>query len=231
MKTKMFCGLLKKVIRRLRHFLCDCRACLIKVFGRKLFIYLILFVAGIIGSAAFAAAPPRMRPYTGIGLVVFSQSDTAQDENLQVPLYEEPGIYRVGMLNSSRLSGNEWIFGLQVGAPPLIVSARKGDWLRVFYDDAGREAWIGPQGNVRFQSWEQFLKLQTGRMLPALQPQYYQLHQQPGGKLLTALTPKQVFKVLKIENAWGMVLTDQGQIGWLRWCDDDGRLTIGTGKK
>lgn len=147
-----------------------------------------------------------------------------------MPLYEEPGLSRVGMLLSSRLSGNEWIFGLTEGSLPLIVSARKGEWLRVSHDDAGREAWIEPQSKGRFQSWEQFLKLQTGRMLPALQAQYYQLRQQPGGRSLGALSPKQVFKVLKIENAWGMVLTDQSQIGWVRWYDEDGRLTIGTGK-
>ena len=172
-----------------------------------------------------------MRPYIGIGLVVFPPADTTQKQEMQVPLYEEPGLTRVGMLNSSTLSGNEWIFGSPEGASPLIVSARKGDWLRVFYDDAGREAWIDPENKGHFQSWEQFLKMQTGRMLPALQPQYYQLQQQPGGKLLGTLSPKQMFKVIKIENAWGMVLTEQSQIGWVRWNDDDGRLTIGAGRK
>ncbi len=141
-------------------------------------------------------------------------------------MYEEPGLSRVGMLDSSRLSGNEWIFGPSEGTSPFIVSARKGDWLRIFYDDAGREAWIDPQNKGHFQSWEQFLKLQTGHMLPGLPPQYYQLQQQPGGKLLATLTPKQVFKVLKLENSWGMVLTGQTQIGWVRWRDDDGRLLV-----
>ena len=131
------------------------------------------------------------------------------------------------MLYSSKLPGNEWIFGPQDLSPPLIVSARKGDWLRVIYDDAGREAWIEQQSKERFQSWEQFLKLQTCRMLPALQPQYYQALQQPEGKQVAMLTPKQVFKVLKLENSWGMVLIGQTQIGWLRWYDEDGRLLMG----
>jgi hypothetical protein len=200
------------------------------MYGRCLVIFLILFITGTTGSAGLAASPPRMRPYTGIGLVVFSRSDNAPNLDLQLQLYEEPGLSRVGRLSSSRLSGNEWIFGQSEGAPPLIVSARKGDWLRVFFDDAGREGWIDPQNNGHFQSWEQFLKLHTGRMLPGLQPQYYQLLQQPGGKLLATLTPKQLFKVLKLENAWGMVLIDQEQIGWLRWRDDDGRLVIGVGE-
>jgi len=196
------------------------------MYGR-LVIILILFVLGTTCSAGYAATPPRMRPYTGIGVIAFSQPGDAQGHDLQLPLYEEPGLSRVGVLNNSGLSGNEWIFGLQVGTPPLVVSARKGDWLRVYYDDAGREAWIDPQNKGRFQSWEQFLRLQAGRLLPGLQPQYYQLRQQPGGKQLTRLAPKQLFRVLTIENAWGMVLTDQEQIGWLRWCDEDGRLLVG----
>lgn len=145
-------------------------------------------------------------------------------------MYEEPGLSRIGMLVTTRLSGNERIFGLQEEIPPLIVSARKDDWLRVYYDDAGREAWIDPQNKGRFQSWEQHLKVQTCRMLPGLQSQYYQLQQQPGGRILATLTPKQMFKVLKLENAWGMVLTDQAQLGWVRWRDDDRRLVVGIGK-
>ena len=200
------------------------------MFDRLLVFILIVFTLGMTCSVGFAAVSPRMRPYTGIGLVVFSQSGDAQNQELQLPMYEEPGLSRIGMLVTTRLSGNEWIFGLQEGIPPLVVSARKGDWLRVYYDDAGREAWIDPQNKGRFQSWEQYLRLQTGRMLPGLQSQHYQLKQQPGGKLLATLAPMQMFKVLRLENAWGLVLTDQAQIGWVRWRDNDGRLMVGVGK-
>jgi len=200
---------------------------LIDMYGRTLAFLIILLVLGVTGSVGFAATPPRMRPYTGIGVVVFPQSDNPQSQDLQLQLYEEPGLSRVGTLNRSRLSGNEWIFGLQEGRQPLIVSARKGDWLRIYYDDAGREAWIDPLNKGHFQPWEEFLRLQSGRMLPGLQPQYYKLLQHPGGKLLTTLTPKQIFKVLTIDDSWGIVLTDQAQIGWLRWRDDDGRLLVG----
>jgi len=168
-----------------------------------------------------------MRPYAGVGLFVCSPSTVAQPEGLDLPLYEEPGLSRVGILKSTRLPGNEWIFAPQTGTPPLVVAARKGNWLRVYYDDAGREAWLNPQNKGHFQSWGEFLKRHAGRMLLGLQPQFYQLMQQPGGKPLGALTPKQIFKTLKIENAWIMVLVDQTRIGWLRWRDDDGRLLVG----
>lgn len=180
-------------------------------------------------STGWAAPPLRMRPYTGVGLVVFSNSDVSSGRNLQLQLYEEPGLTRVGVFDGTNLSVNEWIFGRQETPSPLIVSAQKGNWLRVSYDDAGREAWIEPQNKGHFQTWEQFLKLQPGRMLSGLQPQLYELQQKPGKKVISTLTPKQVFKILKLDGSWGMVLTDQAQIGWLRWRDDDSRLTIGTG--
>ncbi len=203
---------------------------MIDVYGRFLVIILTLFVLGMTCSVGFAASPPRMRPYTGIGLVVFS-ADNAQNQDLQLPLYAEPGLSRVGMLSSLKISGNEWVFALPEGTSLFIVSARKGDWVKVFYDDAGREAWIEPQNKGHFQSWEQFLKLQAGRLLPGLQQQYYQLLERPGRKQLKVMLPKDKFRVLKLENSWSMVLTDQSQIGWVRWRDDDGRLTVGTGMK
>lgn len=201
------------------------------VSGRFLTCFLLLMLLGVTASVGRAASPPRMRPYTGIGLVAFSRTDLLPGRDFQLPLYEEPGLSRVGLLDRTRLSGNEWIFGLKEELLPLVVSARKGDWLRVFYDDAGREAWIDPQKSGHFQSWEHFLKLQSSRMLPGLPQQYYHMLLKPGGKLLATLTQKQSFRVLKLENAWGMVLTEQSQIGWVRWRDDDGRLTVGAGKK
>ena len=210
--------------------MCVCGVCLARMYCHRLLIVLLLFVLVMNGSV-FAAPLPRMRPYTGIGVVVFPGSGDTKNQNLQLQLYEEPGLSRIGLLNSSSLSGNEWVFGQPEMAAPLIVSARKGVWLRVFFDDAGREAWINPENKGQFQSWEQFLRFNTGRMLPALKSQHYQLLQNPGGKLLATLTPKHVFKVLKLESSWGMVLTEQGQIGWVLWSDGDGRLMVGTGKK
>lgn len=209
---------------------CNGEVSLIEVFCRPFVFILIVFALGMTCTAGYAAASPRMRPYTGIGLVVFSKPGAIQHRELHLPMYEEPGLSRMGMLVTTKLSGNEWIFGLREEIPPLVVSARKGDWLRVYYDDAGREAWIDPRNKGRFQAWEQYLKLQTSRMLPGLQSQYYHLQQQPGGRTLATLTPKQMFRVLKLENSWGMVLTDQAQIGWVRWRDDDRRLLVGIGK-
>lgn len=144
-----------------------------------------------------------------------------------MPLYDEPGLLRVGVLNRSKLPGNKWIFDLPDETALLVVSARKDNWLRVFYDDAGREAWIDPRHKGRFIPWEQYLRMRTCHMLPGLQSKYYRLQRHQGGNLTATLTPKQIFKVLTIENAWAQVLTDQEMIGWVRWRDEDGRLLVG----
>lgn len=181
------------------------------------------------GSAYSAANPPKMRPYSGIGVVALQSRDSSLDQGEPFHLYEEPGIFRRGEVNGAAISGNEWVFGAQRNVIQLIVMARKGNWLKVCYDDAGREAWLDTQRRGTFQPWDQFLKGRLGHLLPGLRKQYYQLYQQPDRNPLSTLTPKQRFKVLKLENDWVMVMSDQNTIGWLRWRDEDGRLLVGVG--
>ncbi len=180
-------------------------------------------------TAGSTAGPPKMRPYSGIGVVLLPGADSVTDHGEPFHIYDEPGIYRKGELKGAVASGNDWIFGGQKGRTPLVVVARKGSWLRVCYDDAGREGWIEAQQRVIFQDWDQFLKGQAIRLLTGLRKQYYQLYQLPDRNPLSTLTPKQLLKVLKLENDWIMVLSDQSGIGWLRWRDEDGRLLVGTG--
>lgn len=177
--------------------------------------------------AAFAAPspPPKMRPYTGIGMLILPVA--ANDLNDPLPLYEEPGLARLGSLNPGRIPSYDWIFGTASSAKPLIVTGRKGPWLRVAYDDAGREAWLKPTRLGAFQSWDFFLKDHVSSLLPGLQKKYYQLYQHPGQTVMAQLTARQFFKVLRLDNDWAMVMYDQNTLGWLRWRDEDGRLLIG----
>ena len=194
---------------------------------RCLTVLLVLLSLVSAGQFCMAANPVKMRPYTGIGVVLLP--GTAADQNAEQPtyLYQEPGLSRLGPLDRTRLSGNEWIFGAQAVQVQLIVMARKGNWMRVCYDDAGREAWIELQRRDVYQSWDLFFKSRLSRMLPGLRKQYYQLYLQPDRSPGLTMTPKQAFKVLKLENDWAMVMSEQTAIGWLRWRDEDGRLTIG----
>lgn len=194
---------------------------------RYLAVLLLMGILGSVGPACLAAEPVKMRPYSGIGIVSLPASSVNKENELPVHLYRQPGLSRIGALDCSKLSGNDWIFGARSDSVRLIVMARKGDWLRVSYDDAGREAWIDPQRRDSFQPWDRFFKSRMSRMLPGLRKQYYQLFQQPDRNPLVVLTPKQPFRVLRLDNDWAMVVSDQAGLGWLRWRDEDGRLMIG----
>lgn len=176
-------------------------------------------------ALATPSSPPKMRPYTGIGVLMLPV--TSGDHNDPFTLYAEPGLSRQGLLNPDKLPGYDWIFGASPLAVPLIVMGRKGSWLRVAYDDAGREAWLNQERSGRFQTWEFFFKSQVANILPGLQKRYLQLYQQPGKAVMASLTPRQYFRVLRIEDDWAMVIHNQNSLGWLRWRDEDGRLLIG----
>lgn len=194
---------------------------------------LLTFVLTLMLLESAQAAPGsgkalRMRPYAGIGVLVLV-INTSADAEPQEPflLYEEPAVSRLGELSlNSGTPPFDWIFGVSRHSLPLIVMARKGNWLRVTYDDAGREAWLTPGRRGVFLPWEQFCKRHTVRLLPGLQKKYYALSHQPGGAVLATLTAKQSFKVLRVESDWAMVMLDQKNLGWLRWRDEDGRLLL-----
>lgn len=194
--------------------------------SRCLTFLLVLLILWRVEPICQAANPVKMRPYTGIGVVVLPAT-AAQALEQPLYMYQEPGITRMGAFDSAKLSSNEWIFGAQKLHVPLIVMGRKGNWLRICYDDAGREAWIEARRRDTFRPWDDFFRSRMIRMLPGLRKQYYQLYQQPDHDPGASLTPKQSLKVLKLENDWAMVVSDQTAIGWLRWRDEDGRLNVG----
>ena len=190
-----------------------------------IFIALVILLPTCLNAAT---APVKMRPYTGIGILLLSVVpgvDGAKPDPLY--LYEQPAISRLGELNGGTVPPYDWIFGMSNSKLPLIVTSRKGNWLRVVYDDAGREAWLMPRRQGAFHPWDNFFKGQLGRLLPGLRKQFYQLFQEPGkGELQTQISKKS-FKIIKIEEDWALVMPDQNSLGWLRWRDDDGRLLIG----
>ncbi|MBC8018584.1 MAG: SH3 domain-containing protein [Verrucomicrobia bacterium] len=188
-------------------------------------VFLLIMLLAVTTVAAAPSAPQKMRPYAGIGVLLLPINNN--DPGDPLPLYEEPALARQGELDRTKIPTFDWIFGASAVAQPLIVMARKGTWLRVAYDDAGREAWLNPPRQIAFQGWDLFLKGNVSRLLPGLQKKYYQLFQLPGSSPVAALTLKQPFKVLRLENDWAMVLIEQNSLGWLRWRDGDGRLLIG----
>jgi hypothetical protein len=188
----------------------------------------IILLLSAAATASPQQAPQLMRPYSGIGVLLLA-AEKSRNNGPQEPLYlyEEPAVLRIGALDSGQAPPYEWIFSRNASRLTLIVTARKEEWLRVAYDDAGRLGWLDPRQRGIFQSWDILLKGKACRLLSGLRKQYYQMFRQPGAKPLTLPTlPKLSFKVLKLDGDWALVMPDQSTLGWLRWRDEDGRLLI-----
>lgn len=169
------------------------------------------------------AAPLPMRPYSGIGVVRLPSVNLPDS----LALYEEPGLVRSGLLKSSAIQGlTAWLFGADDGLH-LLVTARKGDWLRVEHDEAGRESWLQPPRRGSYTPWNQFLKGKSVTFLRNAPKRMQQLHTAPdsGASLpVTAATP---MKIIKVQGDWSYVLLERTTAGWIRWRDQDSRLLVG----
>lgn len=180
-----------------------------------------LLLPAIFVMPTFAALP--MRPYSGIGVVRINT--TGLTDNL--PLYDEPGLVRNGILKPTAIQElTSWLFGLDNGLY-LLVTARKGDWLRVASDDSGREAWLQAPQRWSYTPWELFLK---GKLIAFLRnaPKKLQLvHTTPGTVTGIPLATSTPMKVIMVHGDWCYVLFDKTNAGWIRWRDHDGRLIVG----
>jgi hypothetical protein len=200
------------------------------VFG---FAVTVLLVVALLFPASLLAASPvsRMRPYAGIGVLVLPVSSLVDDEPFgRLRLYDEPGMSRLENIKLAGAPRYEWIFAMDADSLPVIVSARKGEWLKVAYDDAGREGWVKPWWRSKFETWDDFFKGRAVCLLPGLQKRYYQLFGQPGAELLAGVAPYQLFKIISLDNDWALVQDGRNLSGWLRWRDEDGRLLTGLGQ-
>jgi hypothetical protein len=172
------------------------------------------------------AAPQKMRPYTGIGLLLLKINPGMASTVEPLFLYEQPGIFPSCEFNAAVTPPHDWIFGADATLLPLFVMSCKGGWLEVVYDDAGREAWLNPGKRGVFKSWQVFLKGKTGYLLPGLQKKHYQLltHNLAGSGM--PISSKEHFKIIRIQNNQALVMLDSQTLGWLSWRDEDGRLLL-----
>ena len=170
-------------------------------------------------ATAADAAPPRPRPYSGSGILAVAPAASGAREPL--PLYQEPGLLRLAEVDAAalpRLGGSD--------AEPLIaVSARRGLWTRIAYDDAGREGWLEAPRSWRYLPWEEFLPGRVLRILPGMKKGFYEVMEEPAGKgaPLESVVRDQEVRVLQVEGDWVLL---EAPSGWFRWRDADGRLTV-----
>jgi len=180
-------------------------------------LWLILALVAL-GPAAAQAAPPPPRPYAGQGVLALHPAPWA--ERAPIPVYREPGLQRIAEPEPGalpRLAGD--------GGEPLVAVQARGGWLRVAYDDAGREGWLKPPRGWEYRPWEEFLPGRLVRVFPGMKKALYALRGEPreGGAETGALARDQEVRVLRVEEDWAQL---QAPWGWFRWRDGDGRLTV-----
>lgn len=182
---------------------------------------LLILLLIMLTTSAAAALP--MRPYSGIGVLRISAALISGG----LPLYDEPGLGRSRAITSDSIQQlTTWLFG-PGDELYLLVTARKDDWVRVEYDDAGREAWLQKTRHLRYVPWELFLKGKEIIFLRNAPKNQALLCVQPSTSSSGApLTSPASMKVIQVQGDWCFVLQDKSN-GWIRWRDHDGRLLIG----
>ncbi|HJV67429.1 MAG TPA: SH3 domain-containing protein [Geomonas sp.] len=179
------------------------------------FLLALLLSAGAVAGAA----PAAPRPLSGCGVLELEQP--LPPEGGPLVLYREPGLDRIGERQLSSLPR------LAGGAGELLVAvtARKGGWTQLSYDEAGREGWVQQGRAWRYLSWEEFLPGRRVRVLPGLKKGLYALRSAPDDQAPErgGVSRDQAVRVLATEDDWARL---EAPAGWVRWRDADGRLTI-----
>ncbi|ACD96954.1 conserved hypothetical protein [Trichlorobacter lovleyi SZ] len=187
-----------------------------RAFQLTLFVFLLFL-------STTSQAAPKMRPYSGIGVLQLSSVGVTD----AIPLYDDPGIARCCRVESSAIKElNRWLFGGE-RPPSLLVTTRKGDWLEVEHDDAGRTGWIMQERRWSYTPWEQYLKGKLALFLRNSPKKLTQVVPRPGASEGTPLSSKHPMKIILAQGDWAYVLLDQNSAGWIRWRDSDGRLLVG----
>ena len=194
------------------------------IFMRTLLIF--LFLASFFLPSAGAQ---QFRPLSGSGVVIIRplnpESPVAPEP---IPFYRDPGVARIADRPAGEIPSLSSILKMPVGEYPLAVMGKKGNWLRIAYDDAGREGWVEMARRWDYITWEDFLKGRVARFLPGLKKDIYPLR---AGSSATApqtgaLSGKEVLRITEVADDFALVITDSGLSGWLPWRDGDGRFLI-----
>jgi len=180
---------------------------------------LLLLALVALGPAEAQAAPTPPRPYSGLGVLALHPAP--EGERTPIPVYQEPGLQRIAEPELGalpRLAGD-------ARQPIVAVHATRGGWLRLAYDDAGREGWLQPSRGWQYRPWEEYLPGRLVRVLPGMKKTLYLLKGEPreAGPEVGVLARDQQVRVVRVAEDWALL---QAPAGWFRWRDGDGRLTV-----
>ena len=196
---------------------------------RAAIIFLCLVLTPI---AALGATQPR--PFSGYGVMIICPFNT-DSPAVQAPItfYREPGIERIAVRAVNEIPLLSSIMRLSAVEYPLAVMGKRGNWMLIAYDDAGREGWVEMARWWEYSPWDNFLKGRVASLLPGLKKDGYILHAGPAetSPQTGPLSVAEVLRLIEVRDDWALVITDSGRHGWLSWRDGDGRLQIAVGEK
>ena len=193
---------------------------------------IIFLCLACIPVAAAGAAQPR--PFSGYGLLIIRPFNTEQPANpAPLTFYREPGVERIAVRAVGDIPLLSSVLPPAAAEYPLAVMGKRGNWMLIAYDDAGREGWVEMARWWEYCPWEAFLKGRVARLLPGLKKDSYDLHAGPSETSPQAgpLSGAEVLRLIEVRDDWALVITDSGRHGWLSWRDGDGRLQIAVGEK
>jgi len=194
------------------------------IFVRTLLIA--LFLPFIFLAAAYAQ---QFRPFCGSGVVIirpFNPESSASPAS--IPFYRDPGVARIVERPATGVPSLSPILKMPNGEYPLAVMGKRGNWLRIAYDDAGREGWVEKARWWDYITWEDFLKGRVARLLPGLKKGSYALRagSSPTAPQTVVLSGKEELRIIGVKDDWALVVAGSGLSGWLAWQDGDGRFLI-----
>jgi SH3-like domain-containing protein len=189
-------------------------------------LFISLFLTFIFQPAADAQ---QFRPFCGSGVVIirpFNPESTVAPAS--IPFYRDPGVARIVERPAPGIPSLSSILKMPAGEYPLAVMGKKGNWLRIAYDDAGREGWVEKARWWDYITWEDFLKGRVARLLPGLKKGSYALRAEssPTAPQTGALSGKEDLRIIEVKDDWALVIAGSGLSGWLAWQDGDGRFLI-----
>jgi hypothetical protein len=174
-------------------------------------------------------ALPKPRPYSGSGLLIIRTTPLLHPETAtRLVLYREPGIGRIAEMTATELPLLIQVLGATAGEYPVAVMGTKGAWLKIAYDEAGRQGWIELEGRWQYTPWEEFLPGRVVRLLTGLKKGAGTLYREPSSSAvgLATLSQAGAGRAELIQEDWLRIRIDPQTNGWLRWRDESGRFLV-----
>jgi hypothetical protein len=196
--------------------------------------YILVCSLIIILFAVAASGEWRVRPVTGRGVLIIRSfnPDTSNAPPVLI-FYQEPGVGRICERSVSSVPLLSSFISLPAGEFPVASMGKKGEWLLIVYDDAGREGWVRLARWWDYENWDAYLKGRTVYLLPGLGKERYSLFTDPSmsSAPTSTVAADLPLSVLEANGDWLRVAPSAGPAGWISWRDGDGRFLVTIGER